>query len=359
MKTEFLKYLWCPQCHADLVCHASVAGQEDVREGSLQCRACNKSWPVVNGIPRFVEHRSYAASFGSQWNTFAKSQIDRQGYNESQVRFDSEIGWSEDQLRGRSVVEVGSGAGRFVDIVSQRKAAMVIGLDITDAVDAASRNISRENVQFVQGDIFESPIRTASVDAAYSIGVLHHTPDPQAAFDRMTALVKDNGLVAVSLYETSYYHRPNRNTLGVVTRDLLWSLNTFRCELFRSVTTRVPYGMMIAYCKTVIPVLHFLNKIPLIRYVRYLVPSTCYRNLPFICSMVDTMDTYSTRIVHQYRGKDVFQWFRKLGLKEVTLMNSRAGWVSVTGEKGTEAERLSRRVIARQPRAPGQGGFIE
>lgn len=359
MKRDFLKYLWCPKCHADLVCRESAGENGDVREGTLHCSACQQSWPVIAGIPRFVDHRSYAASFGAQWNTFARSQIDRPGYNESQIRFDSEVGWGENELQGRSIVEAGSGAGRFVDIVSRRKAAMVIGLDITDAVDAASRNISRDNVQFVQGDIFESPIRAASVDAAYSIGVLHHTPDPQTAFNRMADLVKDNGLVAVSLYETSQYHRPNRNTLGVVIRDLFWSLNTFRCELFRTVTTRVPSGMMIAYCKTVIPVLHFLNKIPVIRFIRYLVPSTCYRDLPVICSMVDTMDTYSTRIVHQYRGKDVFQWFRQLGLKEIVLMNSRAGWVSVTGEKGTAAERQSRQVNARQPRAPGQSGFVE
>ena len=54
--------------------------------------------------------------------------------------------------------------------------------------------------------------------------------------------------------------------------------------------------------------------------------------------MVDTMDTYSTKIVHQYRAKDVFQWFRKMGLREIVLMNSIAGWVSIVAEKGGPEE---------------------
>ena len=99
---------------------------------------------------------------------------------------------------------------------------------------------------------------------------------------------------------------------------------------------------MVLYCKTFIPILHFINKIPLLRYVRYLFPSTCYSKLPYYWSMLDTMDTYSTKIVHQYRSKDVFQWFLKLGLSEITLLNSRPGWVSIRANKGSLDNRLQK-----------------
>ena len=359
MRAEVLKYLWCPKCHADLECVSTEREGDRTKEGTLTCVGCKASFPIRGFVPRFVSHKSYAASFGAQWKTFARSQIDRPGYNESQLRFDSELGWTADMLKGKTVVEIGSGAGRFVDIVAQRGPALVIGLDITDAVEAACQTVTYPNVQFVQGDVFESPVRSASMDFAYSIGVLHHTPDPQQAFNAMVGLVRPDGNVAVSLYETSPYHRPNRNSVRVTAIDALWALNTFRCELFRLVTTRVPDNVMIAYCKTVIPVLHYLNKIPVLGLVRYLVPSTCYRHLPVICSMVDTMDTYSTRIVHQYRGKDVFQWFSQLGLREIVLMNSRAGWVSLVAEVGDEQERNSRRRLSRQPKPPGELGYLE
>ena len=338
MYLSAVKILWCPKCHGDLECESSLVDSGRVVEGVLACSKCGQTYPVRNRIPRFVEHTSYARSFGAQWNAFARSQIDRDGFTESHDRFDREIGWTQEELSGKTIVEVGSGAGRFMDIVSKREPRLAIGLDITDAVDAASQNVSRDNVLFVQGDVFASPIRNGSADFAYSIGVLHHTPSPQQGFECMVDMVRAGGNVGVSLYEISLYSRPNRNTLPVVAMDALWALNMLRCELFRTITTRVPDRLMIMYCKTVVPVLHLINKVPLLRVVRYLLASTCYRNLPVIWSMVDTMDTYSTKIVHQYRAKDVFQWFRKMGLREIVLMNSIAGWVSIVAEKGGPEE---------------------
>lgn len=69
--------------------------------------------------------------------------------------------------------------------------------------------------------------------------------------------------------------------------------------------------------------------------------------------MLDTMDTYSTKIVHQYRAKDVFQWFLKLGLKNIILMNSRAGWVSIVANKGDQKSRLENKVILKAPERIG------
>jgi SAM-dependent methyltransferase len=359
MRSGILPLFWCPRCHGDLECHATESAGERVREGELRCTGCDAAFPIRNSIPRFVDNQSYASSFGKQWNAFAKAQIDGEAYGESAVRFDSEIGWDEAMLEGSTIVEVGSGAGRFVDVLAKRRPRLVIGMDITDAVDAAARNVTYDNVQFVQGDAFASPIRDGVMDFAYSIGVLHHTPDPRAAFDRMVDMVRSDGYVGVSLYEISLYRRPNRNSFRVMTMELLWALNLWRCELFRTVTTRVPHGVMIAYCKTVIPVLHVLNKIPVLRLARYGLPSTCYPNLPVVWSMVDTMDTYSTRIVHQYRAKDVFQWFRALGLREITLMNSRPGWVSIVAEKGPPEDRARRQASQRQPLGPGLTGYLD
>ena len=78
-----------------------------------------------------------------------------------------------------------------------------------------------------------------------------------------------------------------------------------------------------------VPLLHYLNKVPLIRIFRYLLPSTCYRNLPLSYSIVDTMDSYATKIVYQFRAKTIYYWFVSIGLKPRLLL-SRDGWVSVS-----------------------------
>ena len=332
MRIEYLELLKCPKCDSENLEIVSTDVSDRIKEGLINCLDCQASYPIENYIPRFSRSTHYADSFGPQWRAFAKSQIDTDRSLESSIRFDSEIGWQKEELDGRTVIEFGSGAGRFVDIASRRSAKLIVGLDATDAVDAAQDNLAdRENVLFVQGDIFSAPFRKECFDFGYSIGVLHHTPDPESGFRNLAKVIKAQGGIAVSLYDISLYARPNRNSIKISTIELFWALNLWRCELFRVVTTRIPGYILLSYCKLVVPILHAINKVPVLRYFRYFLPSTCYRHLPAIWSMVDTYDTYATKIVHQYRGKDVFQWFLHENMNNIVLRNSRAGWISITG----------------------------
>ncbi|MEK7381743.1 MAG: hypothetical protein AAB262_00470, partial [Elusimicrobiota bacterium] len=123
-------------------------------------------------------------------------------------------------------------------------------------------------------------------------------------------------------------------------------------------TTRLPKGSFLFYCKTVVPVLHHLNKIPVIGLIRYALPCTCYRHMPVEWSMVDTHDTYATKIVHQYRAKDAFQWFLKGHLCNIVVTNSRAGWVSLVATKDPARRLQHDRYIRDQPYAPGIEGSL-
>ncbi len=357
MKYEYLDFLCCPVCRSDLSLDGEITNGNRIKVGRLICDNCSKEYAIKNYVPRFVQTQAYANSFGAQWNAFAKVQLDDQHTVESSLRFESEIGWSEGQLSDKSIIEIGSGAGRFVDVVSKRNPKLVVGIDVTSAVDAAQNNLmDRENVFFIQADAFSLPIKNNHFDFVYSIGVLHHTPNPQLAFETMVDTVHNNGDVGLSLYEISLYSRPNRNNIKIATIDLLWALNLWRVELFRTLTTRVPDKVMIIYCKTFIPFLHYLNKVPIIGLIRYIFPSTCYRKLPVVWSMVDTMDTYSTKIVHQYRAKDIFQWFLKLGLNNIIVMNGRAGWVSLIANKGDLNSRNAKKLIMDRPAGIGNIG---
>lgn len=355
MKKAHLSLLNCPKCKSSKL-EVDIEEQvaEDIVEGTINCSSCNSIYPITKSIPRFVKGVSYADSFGPQWNTFARSQIDCDKIKESEIRFDSEIGWMEKDIEGKVVVEFGSGAGRFLDIVSRRGAKLVVGIDATDAADASFGNLKdRSNVLIVQADIFNNPLRDKAFDKAYSIGVLHHTPDPEGAFQKMVKIVCGGGSVGVSLYEVSNYRRPNKDSVKVLGMVLMWALNEFRCEIFRLITTRLPEKVFLLYCKTVVPFLHYINKIPLLRYFRYFLPSTCYRFLPVINSMVDTHDTYATKIVYKYCGRDVFQWFLRLGLSDIILRNSRAGWVSLVASVPKDSERNVREIVLVQPGPPG------
>jgi len=348
----------CPECRSGLAVDGTENERHIIETGSIRCvnKECGKNYPIVNSVPRFVSDGKYANSFGRQWRTFARTQLDDSQTRESRLRWDTEVMWGADELSGKTVIEFGSGAGRFIDVVSRLGARVAIGIDITDAVDASQENLGgRGNCFFVQADIFKLPIRSSSIDYGYSIGVLQHTPDPEKAFHQLVSVVNDKGGVALGAYDISLYKRPNHNSLKVSTLELLWSMNLWRCEFFRVFTTRMPERIFLLYCKTVIPVLHYLNKIPVIGLIRYLLPSTCYKNMPVEWSMVDTFDTYATKIVHQYRAKDIFQWFLRGRLHNIIVTNSRAGWTCLVATKDPSVRLQHERYIRDQPRGPGAG----
>lgn len=353
MKLEYLEILKCP---SKLEIIQGETNVNKIKEGWPKCIniQCQEKYEITNFVPRFVNYSKYADSFVMQWKSFAKTQLDSETSKDSEIRWDSEIGWSESEINGKMAAEFGLGAGRFVDIVSKRGAKLVIGVDITDAVDASQDNLgARDNVFFIQADFFNLSLNDGVFDFAYSIGVLHHTPNPEESFSKMVKTTNSNGKIGVSLYDISFYLRPNRNSLVVSTKELLWAMNLWRCELFRQITTRLPDGLFLFYCKTIVPFLHYLNKIPILGLLRYLLPSTCYKNKPVSWSMVDTHDTYATKIVHQYRHKDIFQWFLKNELYNIIVHNSRAGWISLTGTKNEREKQVFARFIHEQPLALG------
>src|SRR5438093_8272518 len=158
MKKRLLEILACPECGGDL--RLTATDKEEVIEGNLTCAGCSKTYPIINGIPRFVEPDNYAVSFGYQWNLFRKEQID--SYNGTTLSADrlwSETGWMPEELKGKWVLDVGCGAGRFMDASSMSEGE-IVGVDISSAIYAAKENLEgRDNVHFVQASISDLPFK--------------------------------------------------------------------------------------------------------------------------------------------------------------------------------------------------------
>ncbi len=58
-----------------------------------------------------------------------------------------------------------------------------MGVDLSEAVTkAAELCAGTPEVLIIQGDLLDLPLADSAFDFVYSIGVLHHTPDPRRAF---------------------------------------------------------------------------------------------------------------------------------------------------------------------------------
>jgi ubiquinone/menaquinone biosynthesis C-methylase UbiE/uncharacterized protein YbaR (Trm112 family) len=244
MRLKLLEVLACPKCGGRLTCEDRPLDSGEIVEGSLRCEGCSASYPIENSIPRFVSRENYADSFGYQWNLFRLEQIDQaNGTALSARRFYSETDWKPEELKGKWVLDVGCGAGRFLEVAA-RAGAEIVGLDISEAVDAARVTAGdMPNVHLVQASALELPLRSDCVDFVYCIGVIQHTPDPVAVMRELPKPLKPGGKLAATIYE----RRP-------------WTLLNAK-YLVRPITRRLRKEKLLGLIRGVMPVLFPLTDI--------------------------------------------------------------------------------------------------
>jgi SAM-dependent methyltransferase len=206
MHSKFGDILCCPKTGANLHLRVSEIFEDgSVKSGTLVNEEGTIQYPIVRGVPRFVDEELYAESFGYEWQKWSRVQFDSENVGgpmagHTEKMFDTITGFSEEFLKGKMIVEFGCGPGRFLDVV-RRRGGITVGIDMSMAVESARENFKDDpGVLIVQGDILNPPFRKNSFDAGYSIGVLHHTPDPAKGLEKLFGVVKENGQVACSVY---------------------------------------------------------------------------------------------------------------------------------------------------------------
>jgi SAM-dependent methyltransferase len=180
------------------------------KENGLVCeQGC--VYEILNGIPRFVPVSNYASSFGLQWNTFRTTQLDSHtGLTISRDRLVRIAGGSLDIFKGKKTLEAGCGAGRFTELMLEAGAS-VFAVDLSNAVDANYQSCSRFDHYYVaQADIMNLPVEPEQFDIVVCIGVIQHTPNPEATIRVLCSHVKPGGLLLLDHYTYGYPVTPVR-----------------------------------------------------------------------------------------------------------------------------------------------------
>jgi len=227
-------------------------------------------------------------------------------------------GWTHEDWRDRLVLDAGVGAGRFAEIVVKH-GGEVVGIDLTSAVDAAYENIGHhEKVHLIQADIFAMPFRDGTFDLAYSIWVLHHTPDPRAAFGRVAATVKKGGGFAVYMY---HGYGPGH-----------------RCpDLIRKLTTRLPLKAMFAISAVAIP-LYYPYRIPVLgKILQLLCPISSHPDWHW--RWLDTFDWYTPKYQWKFYYPEIFRWFRANGFLDIEVFDDPIRMRGIKTETGSAGRR--------------------
>jgi len=317
LKPELLELLCCPECHRALQPKNIVTREGRWYAGELDC-GCGKSYPITDFIPRFVRDDSYASSFSFEWTVHAATQIDSESSRRSWDTFFEKTGFKKEDLRGRRILDVGVGSGRFADVASQC-GADVVGVDLSFAVDAARQTFdNRQNITFVQADVFQLPFRPRSFDFIYSIGVLHHTPDCHAAFQALPKLLINGGTIAIWVYPIDL-RPPSMDGVKLPWKQQL-RLAGHRCAMaasdtYRLLTTRLNKRLLYFLCHAAVPYGPLL-RIPVIGHALKVISPVSYERKP-AWRVLDTFDWYSPQYQSKHTYAEVMQWFSEANLVDV------------------------------------------
>jgi ubiquinone/menaquinone biosynthesis C-methylase UbiE len=271
---------------------------------------------IVSGIPRFVPSENYSDSFGFEWNTFVKTQVDSfNKVGQSVRRIEDAMGWKEKDVKDKLVLDVGCGSGRFVEVMS-RWGASIVGLDYSNAVDAAKKVTDELGyfAEYVQGDALQLPFADNTFDAVYSIGVLQHTADPLQALREMCRVLKPGGLFGIG---------------GVYVRNLKNSLHPK--YILRPITTKIPtktlFKIVKMWVKFALPISRFMRKKlhmkqglveRLLAVANYegVVPGVDDSNV-FEWALLDTFDWFSPTYDNPLTRKEIEDTLMKSGMVQI------------------------------------------
>jgi 2-polyprenyl-3-methyl-5-hydroxy-6-metoxy-1,4-benzoquinol methylase/uncharacterized protein YbaR (Trm112 family) len=313
MKAALVSFFCCPDCHAqrfELKETRAPNDGENIIEGLLLCGQCNSTFPIKDGIPRFVANEEYAGSFGFQWNKFRKTQLD--SYTRlplSRNRLVSVTQWPQ-KLEGELVLEAGSGAGRFTEVLLST-GATVFSFDLSSAVDANQTNNGHQsNLNLLQASMVNIPMPEGVFNKVVCLGVLQHTPDPDRSFRNLVRFLKPGGEIAVDVYA----RRPQSLiSWKYVLRPLTKRIS--KDHLFQLVEHAVDILLSAAIQLRRIGGRYGARLLPIVEYSHWGLPLELNREW----AILDTFDMYSPTHDHPRSLAEVWRWFEDAGLENTVV----------------------------------------
>jgi SAM-dependent methyltransferase/uncharacterized protein YbaR (Trm112 family) len=362
MKKSLLQIVACPLCHGALTCESlKETAVGEVESGIIRC-ACGASFPLIAGVPRLLPpalqsmlwemHPDFFSSYREQLpqallpdeeKRSEKSNEDRatkaqrdtarsfgyewQAFSEMLPDYESNFRWyferfTPDSFAGKRVLDAGCGTGRHTFHMTRSGAGEVIAMDFSQAIEVAARNNrDNPNTHFVQADIYHPPFLPDTFDFVYSLGVLHHLPDPEKGFRALLPLLRPDNYINIYLYwnlegEAAW----RRAALSVVTG-------------MRQVTTRMPHGLLKKFSWLIAAGFQVAFVLPSRALASFKptegladrVPLGHYRKYSFRVLYTDQFDRFSAPIENRYSRAEVAAWFERARLEDVVILGG-AGW---------------------------------
>ena len=209
-----------------------------------------------------------------------------------------------DDFRNKSVLEAGCGGGQHTGFVAPF-ADHVVAVDLNSIEVAITRNSEFKNAEFIEADISEM-ILGRTFDVVYSIGVIHHTDDPDKAVRNLVNHVKPGGRFIVWVYSKE----GNWIAKNVVERGRKLFLRKFSASSvlrLSQVLTALMY-----------PPIYTIYLLPLI-FLPYYEYFANFRKLSFRRNTLNVFDKLNAPQVEFIERQRILSWFEFAQFTDVHL----------------------------------------
>ena len=253
--------------------------------------------------------------FGKQWKKFP----DNKGYYGSVDLFKDFCGTliSEEDVRGKSVLEIGSGTGRIVNMLIALGAKHVYAIEPSESYDVLISNtkLSRDKVTCYQ--VSGENLPSMEVDLAISFGVLHHIPEPKPVVDKVYEMLKKGGKLLIWIYGVE----GNETYLSIFLplRKLTSKLPDFLLDIIAN-GLNYSVGIYIGFCKVL--------DLPLKKYLLTVFNKLDWKSRKMV--IFDQLNPEYAKYYTQIEAKDLLI---KSGFKKVKSEHRHEYSWSIIGEK--------------------------
>src|SRR5262249_19351368 len=228
---------------------------------------------------------------------------------------------TRDDFRGKRVLDAGCGGGHMLGYIKD-VIAEGVGVDLNTAHVVRQRYRNYPHIRIYEGDAATWHAEEG-FDIVYSIGVVHHTQNPETTARNLMRLVKPGGKLVIWVYG----HEGNFWTRLLVEAPK---------RLYAWMPRRLLWWMSLVLTTLLYPIVYSVYKLPL-TWLPFYDYFRSWRRLSFVRNCTNVFDKLNAPTTHFIKRSDIDPWFAGAPFSEARVHDCcRLSW-RICATKNREA----------------------
>lgn len=261
-------------------------------------------------------------SFGREWARFNQSSVRKAELKKIWEMYFLNFPWT--RLPPSAIgCDFGCGSGRWARFVAPRVGKLWCIDASHEALEVARANLKNQpNCVFQNASLEELGVLDGSLDFAYSLGVLHHLPDPEKGMRACVQKLKVGAPFLVYLYQKISNTPKSRYIIFLAV------------NFIRSILCMLPEPILQRCCDALAAFVYWpISRCSLVLEKYGLDvskhPLSFYRNLSFYTMRTDARDRFGTPLEKRFSKHEMISMMKDCGLEKIRFNQNAPFWTAI------------------------------